>query len=281
MTTYPISNRAQDLQIDFFYLQRQVGKYMDYGYNAAIWDDEQEQAVQEMIDEGIRQYYFPPPLPPQYAIGMRDVHEWSFMRPTWELHSVADQRRYPLPEDFERPISDLCFTETQNDFYAPIKWTSASRLFKLEFQDNFTTYPQFAAIEPVRSDGDGPQLLQLVLHPTPDSSYELTCQYQAQARRVTAEHPYPLGGQVHGPGILASCLAIAELRKMGADGPMYTKFLERLAGNIARDHERQGAALLGYNGNGSTAFIGRGEARRSGGLYYSEVLYGNTSYSGE
>lgn len=278
--SYPVSNRPQDLSIDFFYLQRQVGKYLDYGYNAATWDDEQKQVVQEIIDEGVRQYYFPPPLPPNFAIGIREVHEWSFMRPVYQLTTVADQRRYPLPEDWERPISDLCFTDTQNDFYSPIKFTSAARLFRLEFQDQFTTYPQLAAIEPVNSDGDGSQLLQLVLHPTPDTNYDLTCQYQAQARRVTAEHPYPLGGQVHGPGFLASCLAIAELRKLGADGPMYSKFMERLAGNIARDHERQGAALLGYNGDAGMSVFSRADARRNQALYYQETLYNNTSYGG-
>jgi hypothetical protein len=280
MSTYPVSNRPLDLQIDFFYLQRQVGKYLDYGYNAANWDDEQVQVVQEIIDEGIRQYYFPPPLPSEFALGMREVHNWSFMRPVFQLITEDDQRRYPLPEDWEHPIGDICFTDTANDFYAPIKFVSAARLFKVEFQDNFTSYPQLAAIEPVRSDGAGDQLLQLVLHPTPDTQYDLTCQYQAHAKRVTAESPHPLGGQVHGPGFLASCLSVAELRKMGAEGPMHRKFFEKLAGNIARDFERQGAAVLGYNGDTSSATFGRGSARRGNLLYYQEVLYGNTSYSG-
>jgi len=100
MTTYPISNRAETLQIDFHYIQRQVGQYMEYGYNAGEWDDEQIQVVQEIIDEGIRQFYFPPVLPPEYALGADKPHEWSFMRPTWEQTTVGSQRRYPLPPDF-------------------------------------------------------------------------------------------------------------------------------------------------------------------------------------
>ena len=277
---FPVNDRPDDLQINFKYLQRQVSYYMYQTYNHDTNDDEQIQAIQEIIDEGVRQYIYPPVLPPQYAIGVQHVHEWSFMRPVWVLQTEADQRRYLLPADFERPIGDLSYTSTDNDFYAPIKFTSASRLFKLEYQTNFTTFPQYAAIEPREPTGNSPQLQQLVLHPTPDASYQLTLQYQAIARRVTEQNPYPPGGQVHGPGFLASCLAIAELRKNGADGPMYQKFMERLAGNIVRDTER-GAALLGYNGNGGMTQPGRGSLRDAGGLYYNEVLYGNTAYSGE
>ena len=279
MSTYPISNRPQDLQIDFHYIQRQVAYYMYQQYNVAVLDDEQVQAIQEIIDEGVRQYAYPPILPPQYALGAQHVHEWSFMRPTFQLLTAADQRRYNLPAEWERPIGDLCFTSTENDFYTPIKFTAASRLRKLEYQDNFTAFPQYAAVEPAESQGDAPQTLVLVLHPTPDSEYELTVQYQAQIMRLTAEHPYPLGGQSHGPGFLASCLAVAELRKNGADGPMYQKFMEKLAGNVVRDAER-GAALLGYNGNGGMSCPSRGQVRDAQGIYYQETLYGNTSYSG-
>lgn len=85
---------------------------------------------------------------------------------------------------------------------------------------------------------------------------------------------------MHGSGFLASCLSIAELRKNGADGPMYKKFLEKMASNVVRDSER-GAALLGYNSNGMMTQRGRGSIRDSGGLFYQNVLYGNTAYSGE
>lgn len=277
MNTFPISNRPQDLQIDFHYIQRQVGKFLGYGYNSATWDDEQQQAVQEIIDEGVRQFYFPPLLD---GPGIQNAHEWTFMRPTLVFETVANQRRYQLPTTWERPIGDLCYTDTANDFYAPIKFTSATRVRALEFQNNFTSYPQFAAVEPGESQGDAPQQLVLVLHPTPDAAYELSVQYQAHALRLTKEHPYPLGGQAMGPVVLASCLSVAEFRKQGARGPMHQDFLAKLASAVARDTNR-GAALLGYNGNYQGFAPGRGMNRALGGLYYSEVLYGNTSYSGE
>lgn len=270
---YPLGNRPQDLQIDFFYVQRQVGRYLQYGYDADVWDDEQVEAVQEIIDEGTRQFYFPP-------LTDGGLHEWTFMRPVYTFKTESGVRRYTLPEAWERPIGDLCYNDTDNDFYSPIKWTSATRLLKLQYQTNFKSYPQYAAYEPVESQGMGPQLQQLVLHPTPDAEYELTTQYQATAKRVTEDSPYPLGGQVHGPLWLASCMSTAELRSLGSEGPLHQKFMQRLMASIARDHQR-GPKLLGYNGNGHTAVRGRGMLRDLGGLYYNDITYSNTSYSGQ
>lgn len=136
---FPIKGRAENLQIDFHYIKRKVSKFLGYGWGNTL-DDEQTQAVQEIIDDGVRQYVYPPPLP-----GVDASHEWTFMRPTWRLKTEGDQRRYLLPEDWERMIGNLCYTDTENDFYTPIKMTSASRLRQLEYLDNFTSYPQWAA----------------------------------------------------------------------------------------------------------------------------------------
>lgn len=277
--TWPISNRANNLQVDYHYLRRQVGKLLRYGYNHAEWDDEQNEAVDEIIDEGLRSYYYPPPLPPPYAVAASEAHEWSFMRPIWQFTTEAAQRRYPLPSDWERPIGRLTYPDTDNDFYAPIKFTSSSRLRSLEYQTNFTSYPQFAAIEPGESQGDAPQELVLVLHPTPDSAYRLQCQYQAQARRIDEDHPFPLGGQIHSQGILASVLAVAEFRSTGNQGPQYQRFLERLASNIVRDQQR-GARVLGYNHNGYSTVKSRGRLRDFDGLYYNDPTYEGQSYPG-
>jgi hypothetical protein len=99
------------------------------------------------------------------------------------------------------------------------------------------------------------------------------------ARRLTDDQPYPLGGQLHGPGILAACLAVTEQRKTGAQGPAWDIFMTRLAANIARDYQR-GARNLGYNGNSGNEVFGRGTARRLGGVFYGDVTYNGTRFSG-
>lgn len=274
MQTFPQSNRADSLDIDYFLLRRRIGHQMFGSYDWATMDDTKRQEILETMDEGLRQYYFPPPLPPPFALTMKLVHEWSFMRPIFKFKTSAGQREYPLPDNFERPIGELYYQSDEDDYYGPIPFTNTTRTMKLENRQEERSPPRYASIMASDSTGEEQQKQLLVLHPTPDSSYALQVQYQALARRLTETQPYPLGGQVHGPGILASCLAAAEQRMTGAQGPRYMDFLTKLAGNIIRDTER-GAQVLGYNGNNrSYRAYGRGEVREYGGVFYRDVDYG-------
>lgn len=277
--TWPLGNRAESLQIDFFYIQRQVGQAVGIGYNSAEWDDEQIQIVQEIIDAGVRQYYFPPPIKTPYQQDVGLIHEWSFMRPTWYFETAADQRVYQCPEDFERPIGHISYQDTDNDYYGPITQVSPNRLQYLENRTTYTTAPELFALEVEHSTGHAPQRQLLTLHPTPDAVYKLKLRYQALARRLTSDQPYTLGNQIHAMGILESCLAIAEVRTTGAQGGATERFLMNLTGNIIRDQERQGK-ILGYNGNGAGRIVGRADLRDVGGIFYQDMTYSNTSYTG-
>jgi len=276
---WPIENRAEDNQVDYFYLRRRVAKYLHGNYDIATMDDEQQEEIKEVINLGYMQYCFPPILPPEVAAGTSYAHEWSFMRPKWEFETVADQRRYDLPRDWERPIGDLCYVNTNSNQYVPIKFTSASRLRSIEYQTDYSTYPEWAALEIIESVGAEPQTQVLVLHPTPDSTYQLAIQYQSHSKRLTEDEPYPVGGQLHGPGILASVMSAAEHHKNNAHGHLHDAFIRVLASNVVRDQER-GATLLGYNGNHQDEIWGRGQLRQKGGLYYNDVTYNGSTYSG-
>ena len=129
--SWPINNRSDSLQVDYHYLRRRVGSYFGFGHDHTQFDDEQNEIVNEAIDGGTRDAYNPPLLPQAYASLPRaavfGVHEWSFMRPIWQVTTVADQRRYSLPPNFERPIGTLSY-QTSDNSYAPIKFVSSSRL---------------------------------------------------------------------------------------------------------------------------------------------------------
>jgi hypothetical protein len=277
---YPILNRADSLEVDFHAIRRAVGKYMGYGYSHQEWDDEMAEEVQDIIDEGVRQAYYPPPLPEPHGPDSPSVHEWTFMRPTFEFETQSGQRRYYLPEDFERVIGTVAYTDTDNA-YSPIQLAPPGRLRAMEARTDYTSPPSCAAIEPEDSDGSGTQRLVLVLHPTPDAVYSLALTYQAYGKRLTEEAPIPLGGQAFGPVVMASCLLAAEmhvLRQTG--GPMHSQFQQRLAGAIARDQQRS-PALLGYNGDSSGDFIGRGSFRRTGMLSsQADATYNGVAYTG-
>lgn len=276
---WPISNRSDDLQIDYHYLRRQIGAYLGYGYSHSTWNDQRQEEVQDIIDEGVRSYAFPPPLTEPYVLGRADTHEWTWLRPTLELTTVASQRRYDLPDTFDRPIGDVTFADEENNRYMPLAETQPHRLDELENRVTTTTVPEYYAIEPGQPHGQGPQRKILVLHPTPDDEYKLRLKYQSIVNRMTEDRPYPPGGQSHGSGILASCLAAAELRKIGQQGPMWQNFMSKLTSDIIRDRKRM-PRLLGYNGDGSIEFLGRGALRRLDGIYYGTGTYNGTLYTG-
>lgn len=274
--TWPISNRAESLTVDFHYLQRRVGSQLGFDRNPAIWDDEEAELVQEIIDDGVRQAYFPPPLSPPYSLGTLEAHSWSFMRPTWEFTTVSGQRRYELPPDYDSPVGDLVFLDTNNSYPAAIH-TSAVRLDKLESRDTSNGSPRLFATEAGESTGEDPQTQVLVLHPTPDGAYRMSLKYQAAARRLTADQPYPLGGQLFGPVLVASCLSMAEQRLTGKQGPLFNAFLSALAGGIRRDHKREPKSL-GIRNGWDAGFTSRSAARRNGWIGTDHLSYDGDYY---
>lgn len=270
---FPTDNRSTSLTIDFHYLRRMVGKELAYGYVYTAADDTEQQEIDETIDEGLRSYYFPPPLPPPYSINMGSVHEWSFMRPIYEFRTSSGQREYALPAEFERLVDDVYYAADENDYYTKLRLSNPRRLMQMANKEQDTGPPRYVATRADDTGGVEEQRQLMTLHPTPDSTYKLKMQYQALAQRLTTTQPYPLGGQAHGSGILAACLAAAESRRMGAQGPRYVQFLEKLAGNIIRDL-RRGSGLLGYNGNGVPGVYSRGELRSMDAIYSNHVTYG-------
>lgn len=275
--SWPISNRAEDLNIDVHYLRRQVGSYLGYGHNPAVWGDEKFQTVEEIIDSGLRQYYFPPSMPTDRVYGKLEAHSWSFMRPTGAMTTEDGQAVYSLPADFDFLIGDITYSDTDGEYYAPLKLTSDARIRALEQTTTTTAQPQLAAVRPVVDAGTAPQRQELVLHPTPNAAYNLSFQYQAFPRKLSDENPYPLGGRGHASGIMASVLAVAELRKMGQEGPMMKNFINQVSSNIARDWDR-GPDFLGYNGSGGMGASARGDLRRMNGIFYSGITYNGSAY---
>ena len=273
---YPISNRQEGLGHDYHSISRRVGAYLQHGLSKAQWPDDVRETVDDIMREGALQYYFPEVLPEPFAQGASSPHRWSWLRPVWTLTTQGDQREYNLPQDFESPIGHLTFPDSTSSFYVPLRQAASTRLRSLEFQTQFTSHPEYYAIDSKESQGDSPQTQVVILHPTPNGEYKLKLQYQSSGREMTPEHPYPLGGHIHSHGILASCLAVAEARKTGdPNGPLYRRYMQILTSNVLRDYER-GAQTLGMWQNSVTQELSRARIRESGGIFYSDVRYSSS-----
>ncbi len=256
---------------NFATIQRQVGDMLGFGSNPAMWGLDQISQVKTIIDAGYTNYLYPPVVD-----NGQQPHEWSFLKPTGEIHTSSGQRFYSLPPDFDRFCGGLTYGDDQN-VYREINVVPEHRLRVLENQLHNTSFPLYAAVRPTASSGVLAQHQELVLHPTPSQEYVLTFQYHATQRRLTSDAPYPLGGPIHAAGVLLSCLAEAELFKNKAAGSYRQKFMERLTANIASDL-RRGPQVLGYNGNGNRG-IDPGRSRNRNAIYYRDVTYNGSGWN--
>lgn len=239
-----MSDRVESsLVIDYNLLKSRVGRILAVPSDELNWTATHRKAVDDVIEDGLRQYYQPP------AVDQFGPHVWSFMYPTKTIKTVGDQRWYPLPEDFSHlnGASAITYTDSSNR-YSPLNITSESRLRELENTEGESTgRPRFVAVRMVEMRGEAGQEWEIGFHPTPDDSYEYSYQYYAAPYMVTEDRPYPLGGQAHSQGILLSCLAAAEQYEYETRGEHYAAFIEQLKADIAHD-ARRGPNTLGYGG---------------------------------
>jgi hypothetical protein len=258
--------------LDFHDLKKRASRVLGYPPDEEKWQSHQHENVNEVINDGLRQYYHPPPID---AFGQ---HSWTFLNPTNEMTTSDNVRWYVLPADFGymNKEGSIAYLDT-NSTYAPIQLVSESYLRKLEYQDTYTSYPIFAAVRPKFSDGVTGQRFEVGFHPTPNGEYRLGYQYFAAQNGLDCDNKFPLGGPIHAQGILKSILAAAEEFKNDQRGRYYEAFIEQLKADIAMD-ARRGPATLGYNSNGGSRRINR--VRDSTKVFSRSVTYNGASYTG-
>ncbi|TXH51856.1 MAG: hypothetical protein E6Q97_17400 [Desulfurellales bacterium] len=250
---FPVLNANRgDLTIDYFHLQRHVGNLLQLGWNAQTWSYEERRRVDEIIDSGLRRYYYPDPID---AAG--SSHKWSFLQPIGSLVTADGNRVYALPADFERLVGPMTYADQDLTDYPEIQVTSEARLRTMQHAEDFSAPPQYCAVRVVRGSGMTDQKQELVLHPTPDGEYRLEFQYHALQRRLTAAAPVPLGGPIHGEGILQSCLAVAEESQGTKNGPHFQAYMRRLQANIMSDMQRAPQHLGNYDDISRGGLLGR------------------------
>lgn len=268
---YPVTNLPSvRLGVDFFELQREVGKMFNYNPNPFTWGHAETQKVRQTIRRGYRLYLYPEALDDKVR-----SYEWSWMRPTMTFTTAANEKYYLLPDDFERVHGDIHYTSGSQSGYKSLRHIPLGSIHELNSQSTFTSHPSFFATRPVGSDGQGWQRQELVLDPTPNGAFQLTYEYLATQRELSETHPYPLGGEAQAELLLTSCLAMAEFDLTRKRGDIHNHYRTLLVSAIAADMQRT-PRYLGYNGDGGMwRFGSRGQARRAG-----AIGYGNTTYNG-
>ena len=113
-----------------------------------------------------------------------------------------------------------------------------------------TDVPTSAAFRPRRSDGTGSQRWELLLYPTPTDTMSVTLRYLVTPGQLSVDNPFPLGGRQHAETLLASCLAVAEEREKGGQGPAFAKFMQRLSASIHLDKQSEPTGTTTWKSDG-------------------------------
>lgn len=229
-----------NLQIHYTALRRQVSIFLGYGVDP----DSHRNAAKVILDlerviaSGMRRFYY-------------CGHDWSFMRPTATLTTVADDGDYDLPDDYAGISAPLTFAAGLG--HASVVWVGERQIRELRTHDTTTGVPKYAAVRPKERDaGSIPntgQRHEILLDPTPDAVYVLTYKYQRNPDTISALNPYHYGGPQHSETVLTACLAAAEDTKEDSKDVQNAKFAENLAASIAIDKAMSTPDTLGYCGD--------------------------------
>lgn len=249
------------LSVDGDYLKSEVGSYLGFGrgtvYGDVAWSTTQEQEIDFIVKEGIRQVNNPP-----LVQGEVNTYDWSFLKAVHTIKLESGRRSAPLPDDFGGIEGSVYVSDSSETYYEPIQVGGVQGKF-LQSSDA-TGKPQNAAVNWRKGTGHVGQRAELLIFPEADQEYTLTLQYYFLTDYISGASPYPYGGQLHASLYIASCLAVAEQRMNDRRGAQYIVFMERLVASISADR-RSKPQVGGYNGDRSDEFYSD-RLRRSQGL---------------
>jgi hypothetical protein len=213
------------LQITYDYIRRAVGRHLGIGRNpmgAVPWTSDNSQDVADIIDTGMRRFYWPP------------QHSWSFLRPFGSLVLVPGQRAYELPSTFGGGLEAINFAENSKE--RPLKVVTLEDMRAAYANADASGSPQYFALQPRIGTGGG-TCYDLLVYPVPTEAKTLTYRYTLNPPTLDADNPSPLGGPQHAETILEGILAAAEEFLDDSEQIHAKRFAECLAVSIALDQE--------------------------------------------
>lgn len=193
-------------------------------------------------------------------------------------YSIAVDGNYPLPDDFAALDGELTHVATNG--YHSVERRGEAYVRELRQQTTAAGIPRFAGVRPMAKAATAQQLFELVVWPTPDTTYVFKYRYSVLQNKLNqTTNKYPLGGAAHSQTVLEACLAAAELHVLeDRAGPKMQSFVARMTASIAAD-QRNEENMLGYCGDDSDARFGAGpnhaRRRRLGGANYTLSVNGS------
>ena len=228
----------------FFTLRTRIADDLGWTRHAGNWSSDEIDRLDEIINAGYQQFIYPVTLE-----GEMSSHEWSFLRPTATVSTVADTYVYDMPSTFGAMVSDLVYDEDEYETRI-VEQVTPGMIDRNRAVNSSSGRPCMYALRPKTVGMTAAQTTQLMLWPTPDAAYGLLYHYDAYVGTLSEANAYMLGGQAHFETILQSCRDIAATRyKDDTAGREHALYLERLRASVEADR-RLSPKTLGWNENG-------------------------------
>lgn len=251
--TWPVASAEYGT---YNWFRREIGSKLMFGADYNTWDHAQIGFVDSIVQSGVMNFYFPPPQEQvrdkesgeedQKDSKRRKPYTWSFLNIRGMIEVTENVNTVDLPADFAGPTGDL--TLATGEGRLPL--VGEGQLETLSLKNTTPGTPEYAAIRPQRADKGGHQKWELLLYPTPDETMSVSYRYTIVPEDLSEQNQYPLGGRQHAETILQSCLAVAEERDTGQQGPAQAKFIERLAASIHLDKRTAPSIVTTWKSSG-------------------------------
>jgi hypothetical protein len=240
------------LSLTYNDLLGEVGLFLGWGRGAAnseaAWDAQKTATIESCVRSGLRQFYFPPPVP-----GQESPYDWSFLKPLASLTLASAASTVNLPDDFGGVEGRVTVsTAGVGVAWWPLDTVGLGTIVERQAAYPTTTgRPCLCAVEPIKgTTASAGQRWRLRLWPRSDQAYTLQLEYYVSPDALTTNLPYVYGGTAHAETVLESCLAVAEQRVDDSAGVHTAKFAERLLASIGMDRKLK-PQKLGYNRDNS------------------------------
>lgn len=261
---------------DYTHLRGEIGNILGYGYTTQMYSYNESQGIDRVIDRGLKRFYWP-----ENPIDANEPVNWSFLRPTTSIVTVADTETQDLPINVGSIIGD--FTYNSDTEYFPVKIVPVGMILKNRSGTSIQSgRPVMAATRVKGSDGTAEQIREVLWWPKPDAVFTFLYQFNIRPDKMAVATPFSLAGPEHAETILESCLAIAhEIVNPGegGGGDHETRYLKLLAASILRDKEIATAEFFGsgHSGHGHGHHGGHGHGGwfpfRADGVTFEGIQY--------
>ena len=227
-----------NLEMTFAELQSDIAFERGWGRDSDDWDTRKQESLDSWVKSGLRRFLFG-----TTAGGGTNVYRWNFLHRKHTFTTVASQSTYNLPHDYGAPDGEILYVTDQ---YTPIPFRNESYVTELQsrYTDSSGT-PCIAATRFKASSGIEAQLQELLLYPTPSTTYQLRLPYLVTGTMASDKRQYLPGGATHSETIRLACLAVAT--KGDPEGPRNEMdYQAALMASISTD-SRTRSPNVGYN----------------------------------